>query len=133
MQPIFRPSVPFEPPKQYKSGALRDPQAKTSYSEFQQLHDLRTEHLRRLIDVSHVCLQRGDLDRAARAFAILVRCKNAPLAMEGWHALSMAFARPGAAGTNEAVRGKSPKTLADSILRLIALGRSRQALDELEL
>lgn len=36
----------------------------------------RRVHLRRLYDVLHLSIQRGDLHRARRAWAILARCKE---------------------------------------------------------
>ena len=36
----------------------------------------RRVHLRRLYDILHLSIQRGDLHRARRAWAILVRCKE---------------------------------------------------------
>ena len=36
----------------------------------------RRVHLRRLYDILELCIHRGDLERARKAWAILVRCKE---------------------------------------------------------
>lgn len=41
-----------------------------------QPHSARTVHIRRLFDILHFCIHREDWDRAKRAWAILVRCKE---------------------------------------------------------
>jgi RNA polymerase I-specific transcription initiation factor RRN11 len=37
---------------------------------------VRKIHIRRLYDILHLCMQRGDFVRARRAWSILIRCKE---------------------------------------------------------
>lgn len=57
-QPVFAPSVPFIHTSQDASLSTQK------------------EHFRRLYDVWHLCVARGDLVRARRAYALLVRCRE---------------------------------------------------------
>lgn len=53
----------------------------------------RSFHIRRLNDIMHLCLQRGDFVRAKTAFATLARCNDID-AMDLWH-VGMAVADAG--------------------------------------
>ena len=101
-------------------------------------HDtnVRRAHLRRLLDIAHLSLERGDVPRARRAWAILSRCAEA----EGWWTdgliRDLVDAPRGSIARKELISaGLSSKV---ERLRLVVLDHisnddSRAALDELEL
>merc|ERR1712072_1398180 len=53
--------------------------------------NLRREQIRRLLDLMHVCLEKGDRARAARAWSILVRCPEVNLTSTGWSTAAKEF------------------------------------------
>lgn len=122
----------------------------------------RKVHIRRLYDLLQLCLQRNDLPRARRAWAILARCKEMDwkaMWITGVHILGeqstdifgniqrLEFLRAVILQCSEDVSPPSPPLLhyvdvrlsqretiiKELILRLIVCGKHREALDELEL
>ncbi|TFY71413.1 hypothetical protein EVG20_g1595 [Dentipellis fragilis] len=110
----------------------------------------RKVHLRRLYDVFQLTLQRGDLPRARRAWAILVRCKEVSW-RDMWRS-SLAVVGVGDAGMDADGTGAAKEKrveflrvlllqhpeeregiLQEMVLLLIMSGKHREALDELEL
>lgn len=101
-------------------------------------HDttVRRAHLRRLLDIAHLSLERGDVPRARRAWAIMSRCAET----EGWWTdgliRDLVDAPRGSIARKELISaGLSSKV---ERLRLVVLDHisnddSRAALDELEL
>lgn len=52
------------------------PDPKKNHANRKAHQSARKFHLRRLNDIVHLCVQRGDLVRAKAAFAILARCRE---------------------------------------------------------
>lgn len=52
------------------------PEPKRHHANRKAHQSARKFHLRRLNDIVHLCIQRGDLVRAKAAFAILARCRE---------------------------------------------------------
>lgn len=52
------------------------PQPKTNHANRNAHESARKFHLRRINDVLHLCLQRGDIERARGAFSVLIRCRE---------------------------------------------------------
>ncbi|KZO97271.1 hypothetical protein CALVIDRAFT_526818 [Calocera viscosa TUFC12733] len=100
------------------------------------IRSTRTAHISRTTDILHLSLQRGDLQRARRAWAVLVRCKEFDW-KAGW--------RIGLAVLEEEERGRwleraflacpdeKESILRELVLTYIAHSRPRAALDQLEL
>ncbi|KAJ7590792.1 hypothetical protein C8J56DRAFT_542986 [Mycena floridula] len=113
----------------------------------------RKVHIRRLYDVLQLCIHNGDISRARRAWAILVRCKEIDW-INMWptalvlldHDSSPEFLKEimlqhatevGCPSLVIAISILIPRQreviLQELVLRLIAAGKHREALDELEL
>ncbi|PCH41466.1 hypothetical protein WOLCODRAFT_69613 [Wolfiporia cocos MD-104 SS10] len=105
----------------------------------------RKVHIRRLYDIFQLSLQRGDLARARRAWAILVRCKEIDWKAM-WRAAVLLIDDAGDddAELDEAripflstMMRQHPEDREDILkeltLRLIRIGKYRRALDELDL
>ncbi|KAH7344987.1 hypothetical protein B0J17DRAFT_624242 [Rhizoctonia solani] len=106
----------------------------------------RKQHIRFTYDLLHVCLQRGDLVRARRAWIILVKCPEIDwrtLWAVGLALIPGRESREGGRATREhvnylkRVRLQIPHLqetlLKETILALIDLGEYQEALDELDL
>ncbi|KAG8691864.1 hypothetical protein FRC11_007223 [Ceratobasidium sp. 423] len=106
----------------------------------------RKQHIRFTYDLLHVCLQRGDLGRARRAWAILVKCSEIDWRTLWAIGLALIPGREdgeGGRATREhvnylkRVRLQIPHLqetlLKETILALIDLGEYQEALDELDL
>ncbi|CUA76733.1 hypothetical protein RSOLAG22IIIB_02203 [Rhizoctonia solani] len=106
----------------------------------------RKQHIRFTYDLLHVCLQRGDLARARRAWAILVKCPEIDWRTLWAVGLALIPGREysqGGRATREhvnylkRVRLQIPHLqetlLKETILALIDLGEYQEALDELDL
>jgi len=52
------------------------PEQKFRHADRNPHYSSRKHHLRRLNDIVHLCLQRGDLVRAKAAFSVLARCRE---------------------------------------------------------
>ncbi|CAE6425126.1 unnamed protein product [Rhizoctonia solani] len=106
----------------------------------------RKQHIRFTYDLLHVCLQRGDLIRARRAWAVLVKCPE--IDWRTLWAVGLALI-PGRVG-NESSRATREHVnylkrvklqiphlqetlLKETVLALIDLGEYQEALDELDL
>lgn len=88
---------------------------------------VRTQHIRRLLDIMHVCLEKGDRARAARAWTILVRCPEVKPASAGWSKVAKEFDSKG--------RQTSARTVAamtDRLLSNISRGPTCDDFDYLE-
>ncbi|KAG8748483.1 hypothetical protein FRC10_003616 [Ceratobasidium sp. 414] len=115
----------------------------------------RKQHIRFTYDILHVCLQRGDLARARRAWSILVKCPEIDLRTI-WQVGLALIPREGeerekkGRATREHVgylkrvrlqipdmtrvaRVKQETLLKETVLALIDMGEYREALDELDL
>ncbi|CAE6521486.1 unnamed protein product [Rhizoctonia solani] len=109
----------------------------------------RKQHIRFTYDLLHVCLQRGDLARARRAWAILVKCPE--IDWRTLWAVGLALI-PGREDGEDGEDGKATREhvnylkrvrlqiphlqetlLKETILALIDLGEYQEALDELDL
>ncbi|KAA1466752.1 hypothetical protein DENSPDRAFT_876779 [Dentipellis sp. KUC8613] len=108
----------------------------------------RKVHLRRLYDVFQLTLQRGDLPRARRAWAILVRCKEVSWRDMWRSSLAVVGAGDAAGGRDRETQERRVEflrvlllqhpeereaVLQEMVLLLIMSGKHREALDELEL
>ncbi|KAL1738865.1 hypothetical protein HDZ31DRAFT_16613, partial [Schizophyllum fasciatum] len=116
----------------------------------------RKLHIRRLWDVLHLCIQKGDMPRARRAWLILARCKEIPwtahwniatLILNGDPARSNDSTMHDAAASHDdelpavdflrtmmlQLPDAREDMLRELVLHLIRHGRCREALDELEL
>ncbi|KAJ1311435.1 hypothetical protein OPQ81_009924 [Rhizoctonia solani] len=106
----------------------------------------RKQHIRFTYDLLHVCLQRGDLVRARRAWAILVKCPEIDWRTLWAIGLALIPGREDSEGgraTREhvnylkRVRLQIPHLqetlLKETVLALIDLGEYQEALDELDL
>ncbi|CAE7154210.1 unnamed protein product [Rhizoctonia solani] len=106
----------------------------------------RKQHIRFTYDLLHVCLQRGDLVRARRAWAILVKCPEIDWRRLWAVGLALIPGRDdddGRRATREhvnylkRVRLQIPHLqetlLKETVLALIDLGEYQEALDELDL
>ncbi|CAE6446377.1 hypothetical protein ACGC1H_001681 [Rhizoctonia solani] len=106
----------------------------------------RKQHIRFTYDLLHVCLQRGDLVRARRAWAVLVKCPEIDWRTLWAVGLALMPGRDdgeGGRATREhvnylkRVRLQLPHLqetlLKETILALIDLGEYQEALDELDL
>ena len=97
---------------------------------------VRAEHIRRLIDLLEISLQRNDSARAYRCWAILVRCYEVDLVATGWQSFARYFvsasstsSQPGSSGT---VQMLGTEALRERVLSGIAEGRIRETLEDLE-
>ncbi|KAI0750952.1 hypothetical protein C8Q80DRAFT_1099889 [Daedaleopsis nitida] len=108
----------------------------------------RKLHIRRLLDILQICIQRGDWDRARRAWAILARCREV-----NWKSMWRTSLLLITQGTNfdvddaqmneDKVRFLSvmmrqhpderESILKELVLRLIHAGQHRRAMEELDL
>lgn len=52
------------------------PEPKKNHANRKAHQSARKFHIRRLNDIVHLCIQRGDLVRAKAAFAVLARCRE---------------------------------------------------------
>lgn len=52
------------------------PEQKFRHADRNPHYSSRKHHFRRLNDIVHLCLQRGDLVRAKAAFSVLARCRE---------------------------------------------------------
>ncbi|QRW19307.1 RNA polymerase I specific initiation factor [Rhizoctonia solani] len=106
----------------------------------------RKQHIRFTYDLLHVCLQRGDLVRARRAWAILVKCSEIDWRTLWTVGLALIPGREGGKGgrstrdhVNYLKRVKlqiphlQETLLKETILALIDLEEYQEALDELDL
>ncbi|KAN0097420.1 hypothetical protein V8E55_001866 [Tylopilus felleus] len=104
----------------------------------------RRVHLRRLYDVLHLSIQRGDLHRARRAWAILARCKEIDW-RASWILATGLLDRSGRRTESSQTKIDFLRTmmlhfpedrepiLCELVHLYIVAGRHREALDELEL
>lgn len=88
---------------------------------------IRAEHIRRLLDVMHVCLERGDRVRAVRAWSILVRCHEVKPSSLGWSRLTREFEQPG-----RHLQARTVNAMIDRILSAVSRGPVKDDLDYLE-
>ncbi|KAG5728511.1 hypothetical protein E4T56_gene19496 [Termitomyces sp. T112] len=104
----------------------------------------RKVHIRRLYDILQLCIHRDDLERATRAWSILVRCKEVPWMTMWTTGLLLIDTGSGeehrTSDRLEYLRAmmlrhqeEREKILTELVVQLIQLGRHREALDELEL
>ncbi|KAG8218677.1 hypothetical protein J3R82DRAFT_4344 [Butyriboletus roseoflavus] len=104
----------------------------------------RRVHLRRLYDVLHLSIQRGDLHRARRAWAILARCKEIDWRTSWMLAIGLLNRSGHRTESNQTkidylrtTMLHSPEDRESILCELVHLyvvaGRHREALDELEL
>ncbi|KAG8716248.1 hypothetical protein FRC08_009701 [Ceratobasidium sp. 394] len=108
----------------------------------------RKQHIRFTYDLLHVCLQRGDLARARRAWSILVKCPEidlrtiwqvglALIPREGEENEKKGRATREHVGYLKRVRLQIPDMqetlLKETVLALIDMGEYQEALDELDL
>ncbi|EIW82065.1 hypothetical protein CONPUDRAFT_54664 [Coniophora puteana RWD-64-598 SS2] len=105
--------------------------------------NVRATHIRRLFDILHVSLQRGDSHRARHAWAILARCKEVDW-KEKWR-MSLRLLDSGATLQSNSRKTEFLRTimlqspnqrehiLSELVIHLINAGKYRDALDELEL
>ncbi|KAG9126854.1 hypothetical protein FRC07_001711 [Ceratobasidium sp. 392] len=108
----------------------------------------RKQHIRFTYDILHICLQRGDLARARRAWSILVKCPEIDLRTI-WQVGLALIPRE---GEQKDKKGKSTREhvgylkrvrlqipdmqetlLKETVLALIDMGEYQEALDELDL
>ncbi|KAG8738548.1 hypothetical protein FRC12_016718 [Ceratobasidium sp. 428] len=108
----------------------------------------RKQHIRFTYDILHVCLQRGDLARARRAWSLLVKCPEidlrtiwqvglALIPCEGENEERRARSTREHVGYLKRVRLRIPDMqetfLKETVLALIDMGEYQEALDELDL
>lgn len=100
---------------------------------------LRAAHIRRVLDLMELSLQRQQLDRAFRCWAIIVRCSEANLNLAGFQAFARHFLSAGRSPISR--RSQSGTTvlptrglvaLRERTLSRIADGRMREALEDVE-
>ena len=118
----------------------------------------RKLHIRRLWDILHLCIQRGDLPRARRAWLVLARCKEIPWT-DHWNVATLILGAGSSSINSTNEDGMAAHTTDDEelpavdflrtmmlqhpdaredmlrelVLHLISHNRCREALDELEL
>ena len=89
--------------------------------------NLRVDHIRRLTDIVHLCLQRRDLVRAQKAWAVLARCHEINLAAAGWSTLAREFDVG-----SQRIKAKGLDALRERVLACIDAGQEAEGLDDLE-
>ncbi|QRV76248.1 RNA polymerase I specific initiation factor [Ceratobasidium sp. AG-Ba] len=117
------------------------------HRELSAANSSRKQHIRFTYDILHVCLQRGDLVRARRAWTILVRCPEIDMRTI-WQIGLALIPREGEEGKRgkatrehvgylKRVRLQIPEMqetlLKETVLALIDMGEYQEALDELDL
>jgi hypothetical protein len=128
MQPIFGPPVP--PRRLNKSSYYFVPSLVPS--------NLRRAHLRRLLDIFHLSLLRGDVARARRAWSIAGRCREVWWYEDGG-ALLRNEERLAWLQSVRSLKGPrldpnhATESLKELVLELVSRSRETEALDELEL
>jgi len=140
-KPIFVPPPPVLPPGEkprgryknaYKSYKFWNPVTSTPIASRDPGSSNRIFHIRRLCDLVHILILRGNIERSRRAWSIVCRCHET----EGW--LSDGIVRELATNPQtkreliERIYSRTLK-LREIIIDMIVDGRVGEALDELEL
>ena len=87
-------SLPYQP--------IYTPSTSSYNPSINPLHSTHAAHFRRLYDIYRLLLQRGDLERAKRAYALVVRCREFDWAMNWRDGFAMvALPRPQEDGAEE--------------------------------
>lgn len=128
----------FEPPIDRRS-------AKRNYSSESHAYiyslnpsaSVRAAHIRRVFDLMELSLQRQQLDRATRCWAILVRCKEVHLSFSGFQSFARYFLtassqRDGHRSQSAILPTRGLVALRERTLSRIAEGRMREALEDVE-